>query len=171
MALIRNVVIPASYSSFMEKISAVVPISVSFWPRRSVDLQEFYTLFSHEPHVTTTTPLLTIIIILIEWLRATITVVPFRVKFSSMSESTQTSQADLCHVKRCSCVVFSLKDLTNRHESLPPPPPPPHPPSVMLCSTGCPYLVYPNSAFFQEGGAMRWGENCRPLCEVSSSCF
>ena len=54
---------------------------------------------------------------------------PFRVKFSSMSESTQTLQANLCYVKRCSCVVFSLKarrkDLINRHESLPPP----HPPS------------------------------------------
>ena len=44
-----------------------------------------------------------------EWLRATIALVPFRVKFSSMSESTQTLQADLCYVKRCSCVVFSLK--------------------------------------------------------------
>ena len=42
----------------------------------------------------------------IEWLRATIALVPFRVKFSSTSESTQTSQADLCNVKRCSCVVF-----------------------------------------------------------------
>ena len=32
-------------------------------------------------------------------------------------ESTQASRADLCYVKRCSCVVFSLqagkKDLTN----------------------------------------------------------
>ena len=62
----------------------------------------------------------------IERLRATIALVPFRMKFSSMSESTQTSQADLCDVKRCSCVVFSLKagrkDLTNRHKSLPHPP-------------------------------------------------
>ena len=89
-------------------------------------------------------------------------------KFSSMPESTQTLQADLCYVKRCSCVVFFLKpqrkDLTNRHESLPPPPPPS--PSVppnnvkrilavfLPCSTWYAYLVYPNSAFFQEGGAM-----------------
>ena len=45
-----------------------------------------------------------------------------QVRFSSMPESAQTSQADLCDVKRCSCVVFSLKaerkDLTNRQESL-----------------------------------------------------
>ena len=44
-----------------------------------------------------------------------------------MSESTQTSEADLCDVKRCSCVVFALKpqrkDLTNRHKSLPHPSP------------------------------------------------
>ena len=57
-----------------------------------------------------------------EWLQATITLVPFRVKFSSMSEFTQTLQADLCDVKRCSCVVFSLKawrkDLTNRPKVL-----------------------------------------------------
>ena len=61
----------------------------------------------------------------IDWLQATIALVPFQVKFSSMSESSQTLQADLCYVKRCSCVVFSLKagrkDLTNRHESLRPP--------------------------------------------------
>ena len=51
---------------------------------------------------------------------------PFQVKFSSTSESIQTLQADLCYVKRCSCVVFSLKvrrkDLTNMHKSQPPPP-------------------------------------------------
>ena len=45
-----------------------------------------------------------------------------------MSESTQTSQAALCDVRRCSCVVFPLKplrkDLKKRHKS--PPPPPPH---------------------------------------------
>ena len=46
--------------------------------------------------------------LIIECLRATIALVPLRVKFSSMSES-KTSQADLCYVKRCSCVVFSLK--------------------------------------------------------------
>ena len=40
------------------------------------------------------------------WLRATIALVPFRVKLSSMSESTQTSQADLC-----SCVVFFPKTM------------------------------------------------------------
>ena len=43
---------------------------------------------------------------IIERLRATTTQPPFGVKFSSMSESSQTSQADLCRVKRCSCVVF-----------------------------------------------------------------
>ena len=48
-----------------------------------------------------------------------------------LSESTQISRADLCDLKRCSCVVFFLKagrkDLTNRPEVLfqPPPPPPP----------------------------------------------
>ena len=46
-----------------------------------------------------------------------------------MSESTQTSRAELCDLKRCSCVVFYLKagrkDLTNRPEVLSPPPTPP----------------------------------------------
>ena len=68
----------------------------------------------------------------IERLRASIALVPFRVKFSSMSESTQTSQDDLCDAKRCSCVVFSLKagrkDLTNRPKVLSPHSPPPPPP-------------------------------------------
>ena len=45
-----------------------------------------------------------------------------------MSESTQTLQADLCYMKRCSCVVFSLqagrKDLTHRPKVLLPSPPP-----------------------------------------------
>ena len=46
-----------------------------------------------------------------------VALVPFRVTFSSMSES-QTSQADLCDVSRCSCVfslkaVISYKDFTS----------------------------------------------------------
>ena len=46
----------------------------------------------------------------IEWLRATITKPPFRVKFSNMSESSKTSQADLCYVKRPRyCVFFPPK--------------------------------------------------------------
>ena len=45
-----------------------------------------------------------------EWLRATIAQVPFRVKFSSMSESTQTSQADLCYCEKMFlCWYFSLQ--------------------------------------------------------------
>ena len=49
-----------------------------------------------------------------------------------MSESTQTSWAHLCDLKRCSCVVFFLKQeektwQTGLKFSLPtPPPPPPH---------------------------------------------
>ena len=39
--------------------------------------------------------------------------------------STQTSQANLCHVKRCSCVIFFPQ---SREKRLPPPPPPPPPP-------------------------------------------
>ena len=86
--------------------------------------------------------------------------VPIRVKFSSMSESIQTSQADLCDVKRCSCVVFFPKSTEKRLDKqarksspIPPPPPPlylcaPEWCSKNLsrflpCSTGCPYLVYP----------------------------
>ena len=44
-----------------------------------------------------------------------------------MSESTQTSQAALCDVRRCSCVVFPLKplrkDLKKGIKVHPPPPP------------------------------------------------
>ena len=47
-----------------------------------------------------------IVWLIIEWLRATITLAPFWVKLWSLSESTQTPQANLCDVKRCSCVVF-----------------------------------------------------------------
>ena len=53
-----------------------------------------------------------------------------------ISESTQTSQADLRHVKRFSCVVFSCKagrkDLTNRPKVLSPHPPLLLPPEKML---------------------------------------
>ena len=87
------------------------PLPTTYWP--------------DQPHTDHYWPPLPTII---EWLRATIALVPFRMKFSSMSESTQTSQADLCDVKRCSCVFFSVKagrkDLTNRHKSQPPPPSP-----------------------------------------------
>ena len=91
----------------------------------------------------------------------------------------------------CFSLKAGRKDLTNRHKSLPPapttPPPPQPPPSVppndvkrilvlsfLRCSTECPYLVYPNSAFFQEGGAMGvggGGQNFRPVCQVFSPCF
>ena len=50
-----------------------------------------------------------------------------------MSESTRTSQADLCYVKRCCCVVFSLQagrktsgETILQTHPCPPPPPPPH---------------------------------------------
>ena len=59
----------------------------------------------------------------------------------------------------CFSLKAQRKDLTNRHKSLPPPPPPSVPPNdvkrilavFLLCSTGFPYLVYPNSAFFSGG--------------------
>ena len=41
-----------------------------------------------------------------EWLRATIMLVTFRVEFSSMSESTQTLQADLCYMWKDVPVLF-----------------------------------------------------------------
>ena len=43
-----------------------------------------------------------------------ITVAGSRLKFSSMSESTQTLQADMFDVKRCSCVVFFPKTTEKR---------------------------------------------------------
>ena len=87
-----------------------------------------------------------------------------------MSGSTQTLQADLCYVKRCSCVVFSLKawrkdKQAQKSTPTPPPPSPSVPPNdvkrilavFLPCSTGSPYLIYQSSAFFQEGGAIGRG--------------
>ena len=60
---------------------------------------------------------------IIEWLRATFTYVTFRVNFSSMSESTHTSQADPFYVKRC--VVYSLQtDRKTWHTGMKVPPNP-----------------------------------------------
>ena len=79
-----------------------------------------------------------------------------------MSESTQTSQADLWDVKRCSCVVFSKKQEEKLDKqawsSLHPPPPPPRPPHCFCrVARGFSYLVYPNSAFFRRKGSIGGG--------------
>ena len=125
----------------------------------------------------------------IEWLWATIALVPFWVKFSSMSESTQTSQADLCYVKRCSCVFFFLKarrkDLTYRHESLLPPPLPLCPwmmlknlSSFLACRTGCPLSRLSKFSNFSGGrsnggggGGGGGGRGKTLVCRVFSPCF
>ena len=91
------------------------------------------------------------------------------------------SQPVLCEKMFLCC--FSLKaqrkDMTNRHES------PSVPPNdvkrilaVFCCVAQSPYLVYQNSALFQEGGAIGAGEggggvgqNFRPVCQVFSPCF
>ena len=73
---------------------------------------------------------------------------------------------------------------THRHESQPPRDPPSslctpewcqkNLSSCLPCSTECPYLVHPNSSFFQEGGAMGvgWGDRTLGLFVKSfSPCF
>ena len=56
---------------------------------------------------------------------------PFRLKFSSMSESTQTSQADLCYLKTCSrflfvCLFVCAGRKDKHRPTVLPLPPPPH---------------------------------------------
>ena len=79
-----------------------------------------------------------------------------------MSESSQTSQANLCHVKRCSCVGFSLKagrkDLTNRPKVLSPQPkplptPPPPPPDGF----------YPIGSKFGTKWPNMWSQKVSPI--------
>ena len=88
-----------------------------------------------------------------------------------------TSQLVLCK-KMFLCCFFpktTEKRLGKQAQKSAPLPPqcPPLCSLDTLCCTGCPYLVHPNSAFFQEEGAMgeRGGggggwvgrENCRPF--------
>ena len=97
-----------------------------------------------------------------------------------MSESTQTSRADLCDVKRCSCVVFPWKQeektwQTGLKFSLPTPPP--------NCSFSSWKMLYLDTRDMRNPvlhGKKQWGggggvgvgrENFSPVCQVFSSCF
>ena len=87
-------------------------------------------------------------------------------EFSSMSESTQTLQADPSYVKRRSCVVFPYKPLEKTWQGGMKVHPPTPPLFLSLCprmtlkelsifwpfSTGCSYVAHPNPTLFQEGG-------------------
>ena len=95
--------------------------------------------------------------VIIEWLQACM---------SCMSESTQTSQADLCDVKRCSLKPFfpktTEKRLDKQAQKFTPLPPAPQNDVKRFLAVFCrvswdfAYLVYPNSAFFRGNGA-NWG--------------
>ena len=86
---------------------------------------------------------------LIEWLQATITYETFRVKFSSMSESTHTLQANMSYVNRCSC-VFSPAGRKTWHTGM-------KVMCVCVCGGG--------------GGGGVGRENFRPVCLVFSPCL
>ena len=94
---------------------------------------------------------------------------------SSISESTQTSQADLWYVKRCSCVVFSLK--AQRKSS-----PHPIPPSLHISFIQIQHFFSREEQWGGGGGCGGVGggvggegvvgtKNFRPVCQVFSPCF
>ena len=94
------------------------------------------------------------------WMVAGSSSVRFSVEFLSMSESTQTLQANPSFVKRCSCVVLSLqegrKDLTHRH------------PTLSLFLSLCPQMML--KAFFLGGGLSSQGVHWVD-CEIQSNLY
>ena len=149
-----------------------------------------HTLFLQYSNLNCINTLFTYVIFtsrVIEWLRAKTTKPPFRVKFSSLSESTQTSQADCVMWKDVPVLFFPSKQGEKTWQTglkfCPPPPPPPHCSSLLtkcwiwtheiwtLCARWQKTAKTLLTSFGGTEGGGGWGLTFVPVCQVFSRCF